>query len=306
MLRGAAQPSRPCPHPRAPRPWEGRRRGSPAPTQKVLGTRGSDLPRRHSEHHRGCAGRLVGPWAGLPTHHVCTPRKHGRLPRAGSRCSPLPLCASGRLRGAVSTAGARGASGTPREGLLLHLGADTPRPERCVHRPARRSQHPLRGDHWLGLDHISSLTSQPGLRSELRVDLLDADNRTLQAHYDDFRVGREEQFYPLTLGRYSGNAGDAFRGLGLTDNQEGCGFSTLDRDHDRCSPCVDGAQTFSSCSHAGSGAGWWYSACGRADLNGLWPEQAGAASGMRWAAGDHQPALRASVLRVHTTASGKV
>lgn len=108
MLRGAAQPSRPCPHPRAPRPWEGRRRGSPAPTQKVLGTRGSDLPRRHSEHHRGCAGRLVGPWAGLPTHHVCTPRKHGRLPRAGSRCSPLPLCASGRLRGAVSTAGKRG------------------------------------------------------------------------------------------------------------------------------------------------------------------------------------------------------
>lgn len=66
------------------------------------------------------------------------------------------------------------------------------------------------GDHWLGLDHISSLTSQPGLRSELRVDLLDADNHTLQAHYDDFRVGREEQFYPLTLGRYSGNAGECW------------------------------------------------------------------------------------------------
>ncbi|XP_032738623.1 angiopoietin-related protein 5-like isoform X2 [Lontra canadensis] len=164
----------------------------------------------------------------------------------------------------------------------------------------------LRGDHWLGLEHISSLTSQPGLRSELSVDLLDADNRTLQAHYDDFRVGREERFYQLTLGQYSGNAGDAFRGLGHTDNQEGCGFSTLDRDHDRCSPCVDGSQTFTSCSHDRSGAGWWYSDCGRADLNGLWPEQAGAASGMRWAAGDHQPALRASVLRVHTTASGKV
>lgn len=101
------------------------------------------------------------------------------------------------------------------------------------------------------------------------------------------------------------HAGDAFRGLGHTDNQEGCGFSTLDRDHDRCSPCVDGAQTFASCSHDRSGAGWWYSNCGRADLNGLWPEQAGAASGMRWAAGDHQPALRASLLRVHTTASGK-
>ncbi|XP_073738676.1 angiopoietin-related protein 5-like isoform X2 [Callorhinus ursinus] len=163
----------------------------------------------------------------------------------------------------------------------------------------------LRGDHWLGLEHISGLTSQPGLRSELTVDLLGLDNHTLQAHYEHFHVDREDQFYQLTLGPYSGNAGDAFRGVGQTDNQEGCGFSTLDRDHDRCSPCTDGAQTFTSCSHDRSGAGWWYSACGHADLNGPWPEHTGAASGMRWAAGNHQPALRASVLRVRTTASLK-
>lgn len=99
--------------------------------------------------------------------------------------------------------------------------------------------------------------------------------------------------------------GDAFRGLGHTDNQEGCGFSTLDRDHDRCSPCVDGARTFASCSHDLSGAGWWYSDCGRADLNGPWPEHAGAASGMRWAAGNQQPALRASMLRVRTSGTSK-
>ncbi|XP_048971015.1 angiopoietin-related protein 5-like [Canis lupus dingo] len=160
----------------------------------------------------------------------------------------------------------------------------------------------LRGDHWLGLQHISDLTSQPGLRAELRVDLLDVDNRTLHAHYNHFHVDGEAQFYRLTLGLYSGNAGDAFRGSGHTDNQEGCGFSTLDRDHDRCSPCTDGAQTFSSCSHDRSGSGWWYSDCGHADLNGPWPEREGAISGMRWAAGDQQPTLSSSVLRLRTTA----
>ncbi|XP_039092197.1 angiopoietin-related protein 5-like [Hyaena hyaena] len=162
----------------------------------------------------------------------------------------------------------------------------------------------LRGDHWLGLEHISDLTSQPGLRSELVVDL-GVDNHTLQGHYDNFHVDGEDLFYRLTLGLYSGNTGDAFRGSGGTDNQEGCGFSTLDRDHDRCSPCTDGTQTFTSCSRDRSGAGWWYSNCGQADLNGLWPGRGGAPSGMRWAAGDHQPTLRSSVLRVRTTASHK-
>ncbi|XP_029810419.1 angiopoietin-related protein 5-like isoform X2 [Suricata suricatta] len=163
----------------------------------------------------------------------------------------------------------------------------------------------LTGDHWLGLEHISDLTSQPGLRSELLVDLLGVDNRTLQAHYDDFHVAGEDLFYRLTLGLYSGNAGDAFRGSGGPDDQEGCGFSTLDRDHDRCSPCTDGAEPFASCSHDRSGAGWWYSDCGQADLNGLWPESERAIPGMRWTVGDHQPTLRASVLRVRTTASHK-
>ncbi|XP_030886140.1 traB domain-containing protein isoform X2 [Leptonychotes weddellii] len=44
--------------------------------------------------------------------------KHGCLPCAGSCRSPLPLCAPGQLHGAVSTAGAGGASGTPRSGWV--------------------------------------------------------------------------------------------------------------------------------------------------------------------------------------------
>lgn len=163
----------------------------------------------------------------------------------------------------------------------------------------------LGGDHWLGLEHISSLTSQPGLHTELTVDLQDVGNHTLQAHYDNFHVDKEDRFYRLTLGLYSGNAGDAFRGRSRTDDQEGCGFSTLDRDHDRCAPCTDGARTFASCSHDRSDSGWWYSDCGQADLNGRWPEPMGVIEGLRWAGGGSESALRASVMRVRTTAPRK-
>nr|XP_012645019.1 angiopoietin-related protein 5-like [Microcebus murinus] len=159
----------------------------------------------------------------------------------------------------------------------------------------------LGGDHWLGLQHISDLTSQPGLRTELSVDLQDVDNLTLWAHYDNFHVDNEDQFYRLTLGLYSGNAGDAFRGSGHSDSQEGSAFSTLDRDRDGCTRCVDGARTFASCSLDRSGAGWWYSNCGQADLNGPWPRNAGGRSGLHWAVGSDTRALSASTLRVHTT-----
>lgn len=46
------------------------------------------------------------------------------------------------------------------------------------------------------------------------MDLLDTDNHTLEAHYDNFHVDKEDQFYQLTLGRYSGNAGECLGGKG--------------------------------------------------------------------------------------------
>lgn len=72
---------------------------------------------------------------------------------------------------------------------------------------------PPAGDHWLGLEHISHLTSQPGLRSELVVGL-GVDNHTLQGHYDNFHVDGEDLFYRLTLGLYSGNTGECPGGRG--------------------------------------------------------------------------------------------
>nr|XP_010600917.1 angiopoietin-related protein 5-like isoform X1 [Loxodonta africana] len=161
----------------------------------------------------------------------------------------------------------------------------------------------VRGNHWLGLEHILDLTSQPGRRAELVVDLESVDNLMLQARYDDFRVGTEDELYRLHLGQYSGNAGDAFRGSGLKDNQEGSAFSTLDRDHDACTPCVDGDHTFVSCSLKRSGAGWWYSNCGQADLNGPRPQHEGDPVSLLWATDSPRQALRSSVLRVRTTSA---
>ncbi|ELW49016.1 Angiopoietin-related protein 5 [Tupaia chinensis] len=158
----------------------------------------------------------------------------------------------------------------------------------------------LGGDHWLGLQHISDLTSQPGLQPELSVDLQDVDNLTWWAHYDYFHVDKEDHFYRLSLGQYSGNAGDAFRGSGDTDTQEGRAFSTLDRDHDSCEPCEDGTGVFTSCSRDRSGVGWWYSNCGQADLNKPWPGREGDPPSLHWATVSSEQALRSIMLRVRT------
>lgn len=53
------------------------------------------------------------------------------------------------------------------------------------------------------------------------MDLLDVDNRTLHAHYNHFHVDGEAQFYRLTLGLYSGNAGERFRRGGTRRAQGG-------------------------------------------------------------------------------------
>ncbi|XP_069347376.1 uncharacterized protein [Eulemur rufifrons] len=140
--------------------------------------------------------------------------------------------------------------------------------------------------------------SRPADRTE--CGLAGRDNLTLWAHYDNFHVHSEHQFYQLTLGPYSGHAGDGCRGSGDSDNQEGSAFSTLDRDRGRCTSCVDGTRV-TSCSRDHLGTGCWYSTCGQASLNGPWPEHAGNWPSLRGAVGSDEWAPRASTLCVHTT-----
>uniref|UniRef100_A0A1X7TEI7 Fibrinogen C-terminal domain-containing protein n=1 Tax=Amphimedon queenslandica TaxID=400682 RepID=A0A1X7TEI7_AMPQE len=90
----------------------------------------------------------------------------------------------------------------------------------------------LNGEFWLGLDKIHRLTATGN--TSLRVDLF--------AHYSTFIVGDAHTKYTLTVGGYSGNAGDSLSG------HDKMKFSTHDYDND----IADG-----NCAIAYKGA-WWY------------------------------------------------
>ncbi|XP_041833206.1 angiopoietin-related protein 5-like [Melanotaenia boesemani] len=142
----------------------------------------------------------------------------------------------------------------------------------------------LTNDHWLGLQKVFSLTNDKSKRWMLRVDLWDHEGGSAFAEYSDFSLGNEEMNYKLHVGKYSGNAGDAIRGAYPGIDQNGFGFSTIDRDNDGCSPCIFGDIAQSDCVSS-EGGGWWYSRCGSASLNGEWHpfgNHIGWASGLHW------------------------
>ena len=85
----------------------------------------------------------------------------------------------------------------------------------------------LTGEFWLGNDKIHRLTaSKP---SELRVEIEDWSGGRAYAKYGSFRVGDEQSLYRLSVGSYSGSAGDS---LSYHNN---VAFSTKDRDKDKWS-----------------------------------------------------------------------
>ncbi|XP_022802814.1 ryncolin-2-like [Stylophora pistillata] len=110
----------------------------------------------------------------------------------------------------------------------------------------------LNGEFWLGLDKIHRLTTSD--RYKLRVDLEDTKGNTAYAEYSIFAITSERTKYQLSLGSYSGTAGDS---LAL---QRGYPFSTRDQDNDGWS---------SNCATEYKGA-WWYKHCHSSNLNGLY------------------------------------
>jgi len=109
----------------------------------------------------------------------------------------------------------------------------------------------LNGEFWLGLDKIHRLTKQ---RSRLRVDLEDTTGKTVYAEYDFFGVASENSKYKLSLGTYSGTAGDSL------SFHRGSAFSTKDRDNDKY---------HGNCASDFRGA-WWFDSCVRSNLNGVY------------------------------------
>ncbi|KAL9956234.1 hypothetical protein ACROYT_G037682 [Oculina patagonica] len=107
------------------------------------------------------------------------------------------------------------------------------------------------GEFWLGLDKINRLTKT---RSRLRVELEDTQGKTANAEYDFFAVSSERDKYKLSLGTYSGTAGDSL------SYHRNSAFSTKDRDND---------QSSGNCAVSYKG-GWWFNSCVIANLNGYY------------------------------------
>ena len=109
----------------------------------------------------------------------------------------------------------------------------------------------LTGEFWLGLGKINRLTKEQS--NTLRVDLGDFDGNTSYAQYTTFSVGNSTTEYTLTVGGYSGTAGDS-----LTGQHNGMKFTTRDNKNDNWG---------SNCALSYNG-GWWFNACFTSHLNG--------------------------------------
>ncbi|XP_072537141.1 angiopoietin-related protein 7 [Salminus brasiliensis] len=108
----------------------------------------------------------------------------------------------------------------------------------------------IRGDFWLGNEHIFRLTRQPTV---LRIELEDWEGAVRYAEYGFFTLKNELNSYKLLLDNYSGNAGDSLRYHNNTN------FSTKNKDNDKC---VD------DCAQLRKG-GYWYNCCTDSNLNGV-------------------------------------
>ncbi|XP_078358216.1 ryncolin-1-like [Oculina patagonica] len=125
----------------------------------------------------------------------------------------------------------------------------------------------LNGEFWLGLDKIHRLTNSDSYK--LRVDLADWEGETKYAEYDTFAISDEASKYELSLGSYSGSAGDAL------SRQNGHPFSTKDQDHD---------SYHDNCAVMFKGA-WWYNNCHDSNLNGFYfqgGQHSSFADGVEW------------------------
>ncbi|KAJ4938571.1 hypothetical protein JOQ06_003184 [Pogonophryne albipinna] len=113
-----------------------------------------------------------------------------------------------------------------------------------------------KGEFWLGNNMIHMLTRARNM--VLRVELEDFGGVREYAQYESFSVASERGRYRLTVGDYSGTAGDALRFSKSYDHHNRA-FTTPDRDHDRY-PSGNCGAYYSS--------GWWFDACMAANLNG--------------------------------------
>ncbi|XP_060100671.1 fibroleukin [Heteronotia binoei] len=130
----------------------------------------------------------------------------------------------------------------------------------------------LSREFWLGNDKIHLLTKSKEM--QLRIELEDFNGVRKYSKYEQFYVANEFLKYRLSIGGYTGTAGDALH-FSKHYNHDQKFFTTPDRDNDRYSSGNCGAY-YSS--------GWWFDACMAANLNGKYYHQKyrGVRDGIFW------------------------
>ena len=142
----------------------------------------------------------------------------------------------------------------------------------------------LESNMWLGLRYLNRLTASANM--ELHVYLEDFDNVHAYAAYNTFDISDRSDEYRLTVGGYSGNAGDSL--FIHTGNR----FTTYDNDNYMSAS--------GNCAQRYSGA-WWYQNCHSSNLNGLClnGHHSSYANGVNWASleGYHY-SLKTTILKI--------
>ncbi|XP_019636875.1 PREDICTED: microfibril-associated glycoprotein 4-like [Branchiostoma belcheri] len=111
------------------------------------------------------------------------------------------------------------------------------------------------GEYWLGLETIYRITAQNTY--ELYIELEDWSGNVKFARYSSFSVGPGDD-HTLSVGGYSGTAGDGFYLSHSSHTNNGMKFSTRWHDQDTSSGSM--AELY--------GGGWWYGSWSHSDLNG--------------------------------------
>ena len=161
------------------------------------------------------------------------------------------------------------------------------------------------GEFWLGLDKLHQITQSGNW--VLRVDLQDFNGNTAYAVYESFQIGDAASNYRLSIGSYSGTAGDAILGSHSLNNmqfttydrdnmqfttydRDNMQFTTYDRDND--------VRSSGNCADDRQGA-WWYRGCAQSNLNGryLGPSD-NSATGMWWFPWKSRQSLKKSEMKI--------
>ena len=146
----------------------------------------------------------------------------------------------------------------------------------------------LNSEFWAGLQLVHQLT-QTG-NWVLRIDLEDFDDTTAYAEYQPFQVGGAESNYTLTIGSYSGTAGDSMVWHQSKSSLNNTPFSTYDRDNDDSSR---------HCAANYREGAWWYRHCARSNLNGRYLGQSGNGNtAMLWYSWKENQSLKKSEMKI--------